>query len=61
MQSLIYINFQKIYVIIMILINGEKQIKKVSTLPLLSSSDTENHYNYNLRNINNSNHAIYSA
>lgn len=40
---------------------GKKQIKKVSTLPLLGSSDTENHYNYNLRNLNNSNSAIYSA
>lgn len=36
-------------------------MKKVSTLSLLGSSDTENHYNYNLPNLNDSNSAIYSA
>lgn len=45
----------------MILINGEKEIKKVFTLPLLGSSDSENHYNYNLPNLSGSNSAIYSA
>lgn len=45
----------------MILINGEKEIKKVSALPLLGSSDTENHYNYNLPNLNDSNCNIFSS
>lgn len=45
----------------MILIKGEKEIKKVSALPLLSSSDPENHYNYNLPNLSDSKSAIYSA